>query len=758
MPNEGPRQLDEITAAWQQAQEAFEESERRYINLVEHSLGLICTHDLCGRLLSINPAAAHSLGYEPEHGVGANLIEFLAPDARYLFAGYLQRMRDHKQDEGLMRVMARDGSARVWMYRNVLHEEPGRAPYVLGHAVDITQRVAAERKLRESEQALRQAHAELDRRVQERTTALEQANEHLRVEIAERQRAEEQRQRVLIEQRDILAFLGAVSDTLAPTVNTDKLVEVVLAIPVPFAADWTMVCTQSDDGAIRAQAGAHVDSGRAPLLTTLAAAVSGSELADSLIARALTTGEVAIVSGSTNDLPADIAGCGEAAGLLRSLGVGSAAVIPLVMHGPVKSALVLGAAAGRFAGPGRMIVEDFARRIHLSLVRIRLYQEVQDANRLKDEFLSTLSHELRTPLSVVFGWTRILRARPLDPWTAQAVEVIERNARAQLRLIEDVLDVSRIIAGKMTLAIEPLSIRQVLTALIEGVRPAATAKGVRFETDLGGDAASASADSHRLEQAFGNVLSNAVKFTRPGDLITVTLRCADAWAEIRVTDTGVGIRPDVLPFVFDRFRQADSSTTRSHGGLGLGHSIVRQIVELHRGVVTASSPGQGEGATFTIRLPLKGAEQTLTPSEPAATDVLPSAPPSRALQGRRVLVVEDHDDARELVASVIGAAGAAVTSATSTAQALTRFSESAPDLLVADLGLPGEDGYTLLQRIRAIGTLHARAVPAVALTAYARPSDRERALEAGFVRYVTKPVDPEELVVVLASTLASHVD
>jgi len=403
-----------------------------------------------------------------------------------------------------------------------------------------------------------------------------------------------------------------------------------------------------------------------------------------------------------------------------------------------------------------MVLEDLARRIRLALVRIRLYQEVQDANRLKDEFLSTLSHELRTPLSVIFGWARILRMWPLDVSTAHAVEVIERNATAQLRLIEDVLDVSRIVAGKMTLSMEKLSIRDVLAATVDGVRPAAAAKRVRLETHLDPDLPLCSADQHRLEQAFSNLLSNAVKFSRADDLITVSLHGIDGGVEIRVADTGVGIRADVLPFVFDRFRQADSSTTRRHGGLGLGLSIVRQIVTLHGGTVTANSPGEGRGATFTIRLPLDCDSRPTTPGDLPVSGLPQSSTPSHALRGRKVLVVEDYDDARELVSSVIGATGAVVTSATSTAEALKCLAEDPPELLVADLGLPGEDGYTLLKRIRAMNTPYTATLPAVALTAYARPSDRDRALAAGFLRYVIKPVDPEALVAALISILETR--
>ena len=567
MSDEGLRQLDELTAAWHDAQRAFEESERRYRNLVEHSLGLICTHDLSGRLLSINPAAARSLGYEPEHGVGASLVEFLAPETRHLFEAYLQRMRTLGHDAGLMRVIARDGSARVWMYRNVLYEERGRPPYVLGHALDITERVTAERTLRQNEQALRSAHAELDRRVQERTTELEQANDRLRVEVAERQRAEDQ---------------------------------------------------------------------------------------------------------------------------------------------------------------------------------------ATEANRLKDEFLSTLSHELRTPLNVIFGWARILRMRDLDRDTAHAVAVIERNAAAQLRLIEDVFDVSAIISGKMTLAKHALNLSEVLAASIDAVRPTAEARGVRLEVHLEPDVKPLFADTQRLQQVFWNVLSNALKFTRSGDQITITLQNVAGWAEFRISDTGLGIKRDVLPFVFDRFRQADSSTTRSHGGLGLGLAIVRHIVELHGGAVAADSAGEGRGATFTIRLPLDRVVDPSTSSEGTAPLLL-GVGRARALHGRTILVVEDNDDAREFVASVLEAAGAVVMSARSTEEAFEWVARTPPDLLLADLGLPGEDGYTLLQRVRARDP--SLSIPAVALTAYARVTDRDRALAAGFLRYVIKPVDPEELVNVLASVL-----
>ena len=693
------------------------------------------------------------MGYEPERGVGRNLAEFLAPGTRHLFENYLQRIRENGQDAGLMRVIARDGGERVWMYHNVLSEETGTEPYVLGHAVDITERIIAERLLREKEQALRRAHDELDGRVTERTVALEQANERLRVEIVERQRAEESRERALVEQRDTLAFVASVSEGLAPVLRFEQLLDVMRALPVPFAADWTMVHVLTEDGTIRSEPGSHVDPRCAASLASLAATASGLLPAESLVARAFATGQLMVVT-STDDPATEFAGIAETVPLLQQVGIGSLAVLPLVTQGQPTAALSLGAAdVGRFAGSGRIIVEDLARRSRHALDRIELYREAQEANRVKDEFLSTLSHELRTPLNAVYGWARILRMRELDEYTAHAVEVIERNAEAQLRLIEDVLDVSRIMTGKMMLAMESLDARAVLGATLDSARPSMQAKRVRLETHFEEGVQPVFADPHRLQQAFWNVLSNAIKFTGVDGLITVALRRLDDWVEVQITDTGIGIRRDVLPFVFDRFRQADSSTTRIHGGLGLGLAIVRQVVELHGGTVKADSAGQAHGATFTIHLPIDRRIGVLTTATTAA-ELSASAIPSQSLRGNKVLVVEDHDDARELVAAVLRAVGAEVMTAASGAEALDRVMGTTPDVLLLDLGLPGEDGYTLLRRIRAMNAFEGRVVPAVALTAYARASDRKRALAAGFLHYVVKPVDPEELVKVILGVVA----
>ena len=739
--NRGPATFEGMTVAWQEATNALRDSERRYRELVEYSLGLICTHDLAGNILSINPAAADSLGYQPEDGIGHNLREFLSADTRHLFDDYLRRIQEAGRDAGLMRVVARAGTERVWMYRNVLSDGPGEA-YVLGHAIDVTDRIAAERTRRQSEQALRTAHSELETRVKERTAALAEANARLRVEIAEREQAERSRQRALIEQRDCLAFLGNFSDRLAPVVTFEDLIDVVRRLPVPFLADWTMLHLVDDDGSVHFVPGVHVDPEREPLLAGVAARTS---TVDSLshVGHVIATGRLLITTLTVEDVSGLIGRTSSVRAVAR-LGAGTAAMLPLVVDGRVKGVLsLLSATEPRFTSSQSLVVEEVARRIRLALDRIQLYREAQEANRLKDEFLGMLSHELRTPLNAMFGWARILRTRDLDERTAHAVEVIERNAEAQVHLIEEVLDVSRIIKGKMTLAMEAVDVTAIVRATIDTVRPAMHAKRIRLDERIA-DTMLVLGDSHRLQQAFWNVLSNALKFTGSDGTVSVTLYSSGGSVELEVTDTGVGIRREVLPFVFDRFRQADSSTTRRYGGLGLGLAIVKHIVELHGGRVEAASAGEGHGARFTIQLPI--ADPGAAHARTSMRSDLSTPAFQSALRGRTILVVEDHDDTRELIAGVLEAAGARVLSASTTREAIERATGVQPDLLVADIGLPGEDGYMLLARIRKM----CPEIPAVAVTAYARPADRDRALAAGFNLHITKPLDPKQLLELIA--------
>jgi PAS domain S-box-containing protein len=744
-----PNTLEGITAAWREVNDAFRDSERRYRELVEYSLGLICTHDLAGTITSINPAAAGSLGYRPEDGIGRNLREFLSPDKRDLFDEYLQRIQQHGHDAGLMSVVTRTGESHIWMYRNVLSRSPDGTAYVLGHAIDITDRVAAERQLRQNEQVLRAAHAELESRVRDRTAELERANERLRIESVEREQAERSRRQALVEQRDTLGFLANVSEWLAPIVAFEHLVEVSARLPVPFLADWTVVHLLAEDATLRMLPSTGSRFFPQSALQEPVAVFRSGEPPPSFVQRVIATGQVSLVNVKKYEDTGEAIYPAVAAADLRSHGVDGIAMIPLMTAGRVRAILsLLARGEGRFAPPRTLVIHDFARRLGLALDRIQLYREAQEANRLKDEFLSTLSHELRTPLSAIFGWARILQRRPLDSATAHGIDVIHRNAEAQIRLIEEVLDVSRIVAGKMAVRIERVDLASILRASLDAVRPAVETKRIRLEERID-DVPAVAGDPERLQQVLSNVLSNAVKFTGRDGSIHVSLSETQQGVACEITDTGVGIRRDVLPFVFDRFRQADSSTTRTHGGLGLGLAIARHIVERHGGTIRAASAGEGRGATFTIELPvthqMTRADGGTTPVnlEPANT----ATPP---LRGRTILVVEDHDDARELIVAVLGVAGARVMAAATTAEALEHAGRERPDLMVADLGLPGEDGYSLLGQLR---RLYAD-VPAVALTAYARTSDRDRALASGFQHHLVKPMDPKWLVELIASLLA----
>jgi PAS domain S-box-containing protein len=385
--------------------------------------------------------------------------------------------------------------------------------------------------------------------------------------------------------------------------------------------------------------------------------------------------------------------------------------------------------------------------------------EAERVSRMKDEFLATLSHELRTPLNAILGWSQILRAgEPSRDDLVQGLETIERNARAQTRLIEDLLDMSRIISGKVRLDVQAVDLAGVIDAAVETVRPAAEAKGVRLRKVLDPHAGPVRGDPGRLQQVVWNLLTNAIKFTPRDGRVEVALERVSSHLEVSVSDTGVGIHPDFLPHVFERFRQGDASTTRSHGGLGLGLSIVKNLVELHGGTTRAKSPGEGRGATFIVHLPLSAARLTEPdrqhPTSPRAVGPLaPGVPPRDApdLAGLKVLLVDDEPDARVLITRVLADSRASVVAAASAAEALEALDRDRPHVLVSDIGMPGVDGYEFIRRVRTRPDASGAALPAVALTAFARPEDRLRALHAGYQMHVAKPVEPAELLAVVAS-------
>lgn len=382
--------------------------------------------------------------------------------------------------------------------------------------------------------------------------------------------------------------------------------------------------------------------------------------------------------------------------------------------------------------------------------------EAERISRMKDEFLATLGHELRTPLNAILGWSQILKHNPGDiADVTQGIAVIERNARAQAQIVDDLLDMSRIISGKVRLNVQQIDLAAVTLAAIETARPAAQAKGVSLDTNVSAhQPVLTSGDANRMQQVLWNLLSNAVKFTPKGGRIDVNLELLPSEIVLTIADTGEGISPTFLPFVFDRFRQADGSSARRYGGLGLGLSIVKQIVELHGGTVAVASPGTDRGSTFTVHLPVQFTPPTLTEAEQAAPAALRADAAWHddiTLAGLHVLVVDDEADARALVRRLLEDRNATVATASSCAEALAYVQQKRPDLLVSDIGMPEEDGYVLIRRLRSLPPEAGGQTPAIALTAYARAEDRVKAVVGGFQMHIAKPVEPSELIAMVAS-------
>jgi hypothetical protein len=427
-----------------------------------------------------------------------------------------------------------------------------------------------------------------------------------------------------------------------------------------------------------------------------------------------------------------------------------------------------------FSEEDRAFMVTLGQQCAQAIARARLYEAEQraravseaalsaaeSANRIKDEFLAVLSHELRSPLNPILGWTKLLRSRQLDEKaTDRALETIERNAKLQTQLIEDLLDVSRILQGKLVLNVSSVNLVTTIEAALETVRLAAQAKDIQIQTELDSNVGQVSGDANRLQQVVWNLLSNAVKFTPQGGRVEVRLsvvsrngqrttdngqRTTNQYAQIQVSDTGKGISPEFVPYVFEYFRQENSKTTRQFGGLGLGLAIVRYLTELHGGSVLAESPGEGLGAIFTVRLPLMVADGEATQDE-----VQPDC--FANLSGLHILVVDDEPDIRELVAFVLEQSGAEVTITASAEEALIALNQSVPDVLLSDIGMPEVDGYMLMRKVRALSAERGGRLPAIALTAYAGEYNQQQAIAAGFQLHISKPVEPEELVRAIAT-------
>jgi signal transduction histidine kinase/CheY-like chemotaxis protein len=448
--------------------------------------------------------------------------------------------------------------------------------------------------------------------------------------------------------------------------------------------------------------------------------------------------------------------------LVRSLGLTAYSCQPLTAQGKLFGTLGFGSRTRtEFTSAETKLFQAICDRIAIALERTELVSSLQQqteelirANRLKDEFLAALSHELRTPLNPIQGWTKLLKSGRLNPnKTTEALTTIERNVKQQIALVDDLLDISRVVQGQFQLTSQPVDLAPILNAAGDSVRFAAIAKSITLELHYPSDSISqVMGDELRLQQVFWNLLSNAIKFTPDDGRVDVWLEQVQNNAQIRITDTGIGIAAEFLPYVFDRFRQADGSSTRRYGGLGLGLALVKHLVELHGGTVSAESLGEGRGATFKVNFPLlrsASSNPTTSNSQQPQTD-LSSSVTSESLTGIRVLVVDDEPDNLELLDFVLTQEGAIVTTVNCATEALAIIAENPPDILISDIGMPDMDGYELLRQVRALPSQQNKPLKAIALTAFAQPEDQERMLTAGFQAYLSKPCNLVDLITAIA--------
>lgn len=556
-------------------------------------------------------------------------------------------------------------------------------------------------------------------------------------------------------QRANLQFLGEAGELLSSSLDYRSTLHRLTGLVVPRLADWCAVHVEGDD--IEDLPLAHVDDAKVETLRDLYRRFplpSDSPHGYPHVAR---TGEPLLVPTVEAGFLEATAQSEKHLAMLRAIGSTSSMIVPLRVQGTVLGAMTLAYSdSGRHYDEADLVLAtELARRAALAVDNARLYElsqkersAVEAATRAKDELVAVVSHELRTPLNAMLGWMRLMRSGSLsEAKERHAFDVIERNAEALDRLVADLLDISRIITGKLRISPSMIDVRDVVEMAIEGVRPAADAKVIGIQADVDDESTVVRADGDRLQQVVWNLLANAVKFTPKGGAIRVQLRRVDSDVELVVQDNGSGIHPSFLPLVFDSFRQFDSSSSRTHGGLGIGLSVAKHIVELHGGTIEARSDGAGKGATFVVRLPVSPLLSTTpaAPRGPAVSERPFDASPPVGLEGIRVLVVDDETDARELVGCVLESCGIEVRLAGNVADALSALKDHTPDVIISDIGMPDEDGYILIRAIRTLPT-EEKNIPVIALTAFSRGEDRTRALVAGFNMHMAKPVEPSTLV------------
>ncbi|MEH1943986.1 MAG: ATP-binding protein [Nostoc sp.] len=545
-------------------------------------------------------------------------------------------------------------------------------------------------------------------------------------------------------------FLAEASRVLACSLDYRTTLTMVAQLAVPTLADWCIVDVVENNSAVfNNPVIAASEPHKEGLIRELRQRYPISVDADYGPAKVLRTGRSELATNVLKPSLQSNASNEEHLFLLYQLQLKSQMIVPLLVRKRKLGTIVFASAQ-----PGRhysivdlAMAEELAQRAAFAIENAQLYQQAQEANRIKDEFLAIVSHELRTPLNSMLGWVQMIRNRKLDEAiTFKALATIERNAQLQRKLIEDILDISRIVQGKIRLNLRKVDLVLVINAAIESIQPTSEIKEIQVVSNLDSSVGEVMGDVERLQQVIWNLLSNAVKFTPSGGRIEVHLKQVNSNAQITVSDTGKGIAPDFLPHLFERFRQADSTTTRAEGGLGLGLSIVRYLVEMHSGTIHAASGGEGRGATFTVLLPVVELqqEQLIKESEVKANNLL-------ALVGLQILVVDDNPDTRELVSFILQQSGAKVIAVGSVNEALKTLLRAEPDVLVSDIGMPDEDGYALIRKVRIREAARGKKIPAVALTAFARDEESKLALEAGFHVHLSKPIEPDNLVAVVAN-------
>jgi signal transduction histidine kinase/ActR/RegA family two-component response regulator len=560
----------------------------------------------------------------------------------------------------------------------------------------------------------------------------------------------------LDQQRKTLEFLAEASELLGASLDYRATMVRLTGLIVPRLSDWCAV--QLDGGRPEEMAIAHVKPEMVELVREqyrhyLTPAPGHPGYLD-----VMRTGEPLRVEAVDRAMIEALAPSPEHRALIEKLNVGSYLIVPLGIQGNTFGALTFAFSDSerRYRPPDLLVASELARRASFAIDNARLYEQsqqersrVEAATRAKDEFVAMVSHELRTPLNAILGWTRLARSGSLPPdKQAHALEVIERNANIQSQVIADLLDISRVITGKIRIHPSQVDVSNIIEMAIEGVRPAADAKRIQISVELDQHSSIIRADGERLQQVVWSLLSNAIKFTPKSGKVEVRLHKVDSDIELVVQDNGRGIAADFLPHVFESFRQSDGTPSRPHGGLGIGLSIAKHLVELHGGSIGAHSEGEGHGARFVVRLPISSlVSTTLGISKVAATKTETQDPelvPN--LEGIQVLVVDDEPDARELVGYVLSRSGIGVQLASSAAEAVDMLESFHPQVIISDIGMPGEDGYSLIRTIRTLGVDSKRNIPAIALTAFATNQDRTRALVEGFNLHMTKPVEPSRLI------------